>query len=70
MLSETFWMFLTTSLIGLILKMVSSCYKSKCKSFDCLGISIIRDVITEEKFDEVELNKQNKELNKTKSEII
>lgn len=69
MLSETFWMFLTTSLIGLILKMVSSCYKSKCKSFDCLGISIIRDVIIEEKFDEVELSK-NKELNKTKSEVI
>lgn len=68
-MSETFWMFLITSLIGLILKMVSSCYKSKCKSFDCLGISIIRDVIIEEKFDEVELSK-NKELNKTKSESI
>jgi nucleoside recognition membrane protein YjiH len=70
MLSETFWMFLISSLIGLILKMVSSCYKSKCKSFDCLGISIIRDVVIEEKFDEVELNKTNKELNKTKSDTI
>ena len=69
MLSETFYMFLITSLIGLILKMISSCYKSKCKSFDCLGISIIRDVIIEEKYDEVELSKQN-ELNKTKSETI
>lgn len=69
MLSETFFMFLITSLIGLILKMISSCYKSKCKSFDCLGISIIRDVIIEEKYDEVELSKQN-ELIKTKSETI
>jgi hypothetical protein len=69
MLSETFFMFLITSLIGLILKMISSCYKSKCKSFDCLGISIIRDVIIEEKYDEIELDK-NKELNKTKSETI
>ncbi len=50
--------------------MLSSCYKSKYKSFDCLGISIIRDVIIEETFDEVELNKQNKELIKTKSDTI
>jgi nucleoside recognition membrane protein YjiH len=68
MLSETFWMFLITSLIGLILKMISSCYKSKCKSFDCFGITILRDVVIEEQFDEQEL--KNKELNKTKSDTI
>ena len=64
-MSETFWMFLTTSIIGLILKIISSCYKSKCKSFECLGISIVRDVIIEEKYDEVELNKIA--LNKSQS---
>lgn len=67
-MSETFWMFLITSLIGLVLKMISSCYKSKCKSFDCFGVSIIRDVVIEEKYDEQELI--NKELNKTNSEKL
>lgn len=67
-MSETFWMFLITSLIGLVLKMISSCYKSKCKSFDCFGVSIVRDVVIEEKYDEQELI--NKELNKTNSEKL
>ena len=67
-MSETFWMFFITSLIGLVLKMISSCYKSKCKSFDCFGVSIIRDVVIEEKYDEQELI--NKELNKTNSEKL
>ena len=47
-----FWTFFITSIIGLTLKIVSACYKSKCKSVDLCGLKIIRDVEVEEKFDE------------------
>jgi len=67
-LTETFYVCLITTLAGLILKLASLAYKSKCKQCSCFGISILRDVIIEEKYDEVELEKE--ELNKTKSDQI
>ena len=69
MLTETFYVCLITMLAGLVLKLASLAYKSKCKQCSCLGISIIRDVITENDYDEQELQKRT-ELNKTNSEKL
>jgi hypothetical protein len=67
-LSEVFYVCLLTTISGLILKLASLAYKSKCKQCSCLGISVLRDVVIEEKFDEVELEKGT--LNKGNSEKL
>lgn len=56
-LSESLSIVLITTISGIILKLLSLCYKSKCKSFHCWGIHIERDVLVEEEIDERELNK-------------
>lgn len=43
-LSEVFWTFLITSVIGLILAIVRYCYRSKCIRIDACGIHIQREV--------------------------
>ena len=48
-MSEVFWSFLITSLIGFTLKACSMAYKSKCKQVDICCIKIIRDTEAEEK---------------------
>lgn len=48
---------LINSSVIVILKLISMCYKSKCKKFDCLGIHIERDIENEEKLDEQEIAK-------------
>ena len=48
---------LINSIVIVILKLISMCYKSKCKKFDCLGIHIERDIVNEEKLDEQEIAK-------------
>ena len=48
---------LINSTVSVILKLISMCYKSKCKKFDCLGIHIERDIDNEEKLDEQEIAK-------------
>lgn len=67
-LSEVFYVCLLTTISGLILKLASLAYKSKCKQCSCLGISVLRDVVIEEQFDEKELEKGT--LNKGKSEKL
>lgn len=67
-LSEVFYVCLLTTISGLILKLASLAYKSKCKQCSCLGISVLRDVVIEEKYDEVELEKGT--LNKGNSEKL
>jgi hypothetical protein len=59
-INETVGIVLITSISGVIMKLISMCYKSKCQSIDCFGIHILRDVIIEEEFDEQELNKLKK----------
>ncbi len=59
-INETVAIILITSITGVIMKLISTCYKSKCKSVDCFGVHIIRDVIIEEEFDEQELKKLKK----------
>ena len=69
MLTETFYVCLITTLSGLLLKIASLAYKSKCKQCSCLGISIVRDVLIENEYDEQELAKRS-ELNKMNSEKL
>lgn len=68
MLTETFYVCLITTVAGLILKLASLAYKSKCKQCSCLGISVLRDVALEELYDEQVLKKS--ELVKTDSEKL
>lgn len=51
MLSEVFWSFFLTSVIGLLLKGASIVYKSKCRTVECCCIKINRDIEAEVKVD-------------------
>ena len=57
MLTEVFYSFLITSLIGCVLALAKMAYKSKCKRCSLCGISVERDVELEEKIDELEMQK-------------
>lgn len=59
-ISEPLFIILITSISGILMKLISMCYKSKCKSVDCFGIHILRDVVIEEDYDEKELNSLKK----------
>lgn len=59
MLSEVFFTFLITSVIGCLMGMVRMLYKSKCKTLECFGMKIERDVESEEKIDELEMQRSN-----------
>ena len=50
-LSETFYIFLVTSIIGLIVGITHTMYKSKCRKVACCGLSIDRDTEDEMKLD-------------------
>jgi len=52
MLSEVFWVAFTTTISGMIIKLVSMAYKSKCKEVACCCMKIIRDIEAEEKEEE------------------
>lgn len=53
--SEIFWGSVLVTLSGLILKLVSMLFKSKCSEVSCCGILIKRDVITEEREHEYDI---------------
>jgi hypothetical protein len=59
-LSEVFYTFLITSVIGCILATGRILYKSKCKEVNCCCLKFIRDTETELKED-IENNKINEE---------
>lgn len=52
MLSEVFWVAFTTTITGMVIKLSSMAYKSKCKEVACCCLKIIRDVEAEEKEEE------------------
>jgi hypothetical protein len=52
MLTEGFLIFLVTSIITCCLTTSRMLYKSKCRSVDCCGIKIVRDVAVEEHLDQ------------------
>lgn len=51
-------MFIITSGIGFLLAVLKVCYKSKCRELNFCCIRIIRDVETEEKIDEIVMQRQ------------
>ena len=53
-----FWSFFLTTLAGLILKLASMAYKSKCKEVSCCCLKIVRDTQAEEKEQEFALTHQ------------
>jgi hypothetical protein len=52
-LSEVFFTFLITSIIGCILAIAKLSYKSKCIEIDLCCLKIIRDTSTEGQIDEM-----------------
>ena len=58
-LSEVFYICLLTTVSGLLIKLASMIFKSKCSECSFCGINVKRDVALEEKESEFEiLNKQ------------
>ena len=53
--SEIFWGSVIVTASGLILKIVSMCFKSKCSEFSFCGISIKRNIEFEEKEHEFDI---------------
>lgn len=53
--SEIFWGSVLVTLSGLMLKLVSMMFKSKCSEVSCCGLFIKRDVITEEREHEYDI---------------
>lgn len=63
MLSEIFWIAFIGTLSGMIIKLSSMAYKSKCKEFEVCCLKVKRDVELEEREREFELtNKQTSSL--------
>lgn len=67
MLTEIFWSFFMTSIIGCLLGIIRMLYKSKCSLVECCWCKIIRDVETEEKETEFIYNHTQ---NKNNNEVI
>jgi len=63
MLSEVFWSFFLTSVIGCIMGILRMLYKSKCKTCSCCGIKIERDIEAETEIDELSLTKKSNKEN-------
>jgi len=51
-LTEGFLIFLVTSIITCSLAVTRMVYRSKCRSIECCGVKIIRDVRAEEHLDQ------------------
>lgn len=52
MLTEIFWSFFITSVLGCGVAVARMCYKSKCETISCCGLVIKRNVEIEEKEEE------------------
>ena len=55
-LTEVFWVTFVTTVCGMLIKLASMCYKSKCKEVDICCLKIIRDTIAEEKEEEYRID--------------
>lgn len=67
MLSEVFWVAFITTISGMIIKLASMAYKSKCKEFDLCCLKVKRDVELEEKENEFEITHNIKKGNEEKN---
>jgi hypothetical protein len=61
MLSEVFWVAFVTTISGMLIKLASMAYKSKCKECSFCCIKVVRDVELEEKELEFRINNNKKE---------
>ena len=55
MLSEVFWIAFVSTASGMIIKLASMAYKTKCKECSMCCFKVIRDVELEEKENEFEI---------------
>ena len=56
MVSEVIWSLLITSISGIILGLITVAYKSKCSKISFCGVVIERNILEEEKIDEINAN--------------
>lgn len=68
MLSEVFWVAFITTISGMIIKLASMAYKSKCRECSICCIKVIRDVDLEEK--ELEFRINNNKTDEEKSPSV
>lgn len=59
MLSEVFYTFLITSIVGCFLAVTKMLYRSKCRSCKIWGVEIVREVEVEERIDELEMQRSS-----------
>lgn len=57
-LTEVFWVTFLTIVSGMLIKLASMCYKSKCKEVSVCCIKIVRDTAEEVKEEENRLDHQ------------
>ena len=67
MLSEVFWVAFITTISGMIIKLASMAYKSKCKEVEFCCLKLKRDVDLEEKENEFEITHRQINLNHSDS---
>jgi hypothetical protein len=51
-LTEVFWVTFVTLVSGMVIKLASMCYKSKCKEFSMCCFKIVRDTEAEQEEEE------------------
>lgn len=68
-MSEVFWTFFITSLIGFLLAVGKLCYKSKCSQIDLCCLKITRNVDAEVKED-LELGTSSKDTEESKKNTV
>jgi len=67
-MSEVFWTFFITSIIGLVLAVGKLCYKSKCSEINICCFKVVRNIESEVKED-LELGTSSKDANEKKNTI-
>jgi len=68
-MSEVFWTFFITSIIGLMLALSKICYKSKCAQIDLCCVKITRNIDAEVKED-LELGTSSKDTEENKKNTV
>ena len=70
-LTETFWIAFLTIASGLLLKLSSMLFKSKCSECQMCCFKIKRDVVMEEKEHEFDIeHKVNSSIKEDKNEVV
>jgi hypothetical protein len=64
-MSEVFWTFFITSLIGFLLAVGKLCYKSKCSEINLCCLKVVRNIESEVKED-LELGTSSKDTEESK----